>query len=98
MFVLSPMSPEDENVPTGIDFSALLATSETIASVTSVTALPATITVGQGSVTDGAKPNSAVQFTLGAGQLDQGYTVTAEIVTSNNVILARSCYVPVRAV
>lgn len=98
MLTFSPMNPEDEAVPFLLDFTALLAANETIASVTSVVASPATITVGPYFVADGARTRCAVQFTLGAGQLNTGYMITVEVVTSNNVTLARSCYVPVRSV
>lgn len=99
MLTFSPMNPEDENVPFLLDFTSILAADETITSVTSVVAAPNTITVGTSPfVTDGARPKCAVQFTLGLGTVDVGYMITVEIVTSNNVTLARSCYVPVRSV
>jgi hypothetical protein len=48
-------------------------------------------------VVDGIKSASAVQFTLGAGKVNQGYLITVEIVTSNNVTLARSVFVTVQS-
>jgi len=98
MITFSPMNPEDEAVPFVLDFSALLAAGETIASVTSATAAPGTIAVGSPLIVDGARSHCAVQFTLGRGQVNVGYTITVEVVTSQNVTLARSCYVPVRSV
>ncbi len=98
MLTFSPMNPEDENVPFLLDFTELLADGETIASVTSAEATPNTITVGTPFVADGARTQCAVQFTLGGGQVNTGYTITATVVTSNSITLARSCYVPVRSV
>jgi hypothetical protein len=97
MISLSPMSPEDLNVPVLVDFSNLLAAGETITGTPTVTPAPSSITAGAPVVVDGIKSASAVQFTLGAGKVNQGYLITVEIVTSNNVTLARSVFVTVQS-
>lgn len=95
---LSALNPADENVPFTFDFSKVLEAEETIGSVVSVKAVPDTITVGGGTVIDGDRDGCAVQFTLGLGSTGQIYTVTAEILTSNGVRLARSAFVPVNGI
>lgn len=96
--VLSAMNPADAGVPHTFDFSKLLAAGDTIASVASVTASPAGLTVGTGTVVAGLTAGCAVQCALGGGAAGVTYTVTAEIVSAAGVQLARSAFVPVGAV
>jgi hypothetical protein len=94
---LSPMNPADASVPFTADFSSVLASTETVASVVSVTATPSDIAVSTGTVIDGTRTACAVQFTLGAGTDGVSYEVTVEIRSSMGVQLARTLLVPVRA-
>lgn len=94
---LSPMNPLDENVPFTADFSNVLGTGETIASVTGVTASPDSIAVGMGTVVDGVRAACAVQFTLSSGQDGYSYAITVEVETTAGITLARTLSISVRA-
>lgn len=94
---LSPMNPLDENVPFIADFSNVLGDGEIIAAVGAVTLEPETIEVGVGTVVDGARPNCAVQFTLGNGAAGKHYIISVSIVSTAGVHLTREASLRVSA-
>jgi len=92
---LSAMSPADASIPHTLDFSSILDAGDTIATITGVTATPATLTIGTPAIVTGARAACAVQVALGGGTAVQTYAVTADIVTANGQTFARSVFVPV---
>lgn len=96
MITLSAMSPQDAAVPILLDFSNALASGDSIASIVSVTASPAGLTIASPLVVAGARTGCAVQCLLTGGTAGQLYLVTAEIRSSVQAVqLARSVNVPV---